>query len=697
MATSFPSTAGAFTGVASGGTMPTPVIQPYQTGSGQTVSSIGNTGPVITAPKTPAVVTAQPAQTDLTNKQNTFDNIQTGVQNQSAIKAATPPTPANQIVPGGTFTDTQGKTGVALYDPMTGKPYNPATTPTNDTGITTEDVANTINGTTSTGTTTGTTPTTPTTIPGSDNSQYIQNQNQITANDAEKDTILSQLTDSFNQLRQGIFPLTGAQNAIISATQAQLNDLVTAQKLANANLEGGITAAGIAAGRNRYAPEVELGNIKNAVDQGISKISKIENDGALSMAKLEDSFQTEDYNQIDTYFKEVTSALDQKNSELISMNDKITAAAKDARDFAAAQQKAVTDGINTIATEAAKNGADPKTIAAISGAKTVTDAINAAGGSLQTATGQLGDYLQYKRDAVANGQAPEAYATWKIADDAQTAKEKESEAYGTAFATAKGKAAGEASANGNLPQSPVTSPSGITYNAPASIAPYVSFSSNGVKYVDLSNFKGTPTEANQAVADAQAAGYKIITNKNTALDVQNITDAMNKLGDMKTAFSANNTGSAAQRDSYGAAFMTMAKALQTDPNAVGTNVYQDTALDILKAMSGVQGFRGGASIVDQVKTTFPQNTDTQAVVDAKIGNLEKLIGDRETALVGKPSASDQLLIDSANAETNVKNYITSNPSEAANLSTWASQPNVDGSARTSADVYQYLKSRGKVQ
>ena len=66
------------------------------------------------------------------------------------------------------------------------------------------------------------------------------------------------------------------------------------------------------------------------------------------------------------------------------------------------------------------NGAPQKVIDAIGQSTDSSSAFQAAAGYTQTATGVLGDYLEYQRQAIAAGQVPEDYTTFKAAQDAQT-------------------------------------------------------------------------------------------------------------------------------------------------------------------------------------------------------------------------------------------------------------------------------------
>ncbi len=452
------------------------------------------------------------------------------------------------------------------------------------------------------------------------------------------------------QLKSQVDSLTAAT---ISNIQASYQRLIQQQQQANTANTAGETALLL---RNGGLQNTGSGSnvVAATVSYGISQLADLSNKMQSAVIAAQTAGQNQDFQLQDKLNKVATDAQANMRAVAQKMQDDITAANNKIADQQFQTKQATTAAINNILTDATKNGADPATLAAIGKATTVQEALTAAAGNLQTMSGDFADYPQYKKDAIANGLVPLSATDWLAKKQTQDAKNKASEAYGTAFATAKGKAAGEAASSTTVPISPVTSSTGVTsglvFNAPASIAPYVNFSSNGVKYVDMSGFAGTPTEKNQAIQDAQNAGYKVITNKNTAADVQNISNAKLNIQSIKDAFDPLATDNATARDTYQAALNAGLKALQANPNMSAADVFQDSALDIFKAISGIQGFRGGASAVQQVKNTFPQVTDTKAVVDQKIANLNTMLDNRETVLVGKPNASDQSLIDAKNAK-----------------------------------------------
>lgn len=492
--------------------------------------------------------------------------------------------------------------------------------------------------------------------------------------------------------------MDAATQALIQSINGIYDARIAAQQDVNNHELAGVNTMNIRGGTSRYAGGVAQSIFTADENAGLDRIKAIASEMTNKIAEANQNLQDKKY----TAFMDNRAAIDKLTSERNAKLKDLQTTALEEQHRQEDAAKKVTDDINSVKLEAAKNGADAATLAKIGSTKTQSDAITAAGQFLETSSNtQITNYLQYKRDAIINGQTPQNYNDWKIKDDAQTIKEKGAEAYATAFATASGKAVGEVAASkitGSLIV-PVTSTNGITYNVPSSVAPYVKISPSGVKYVDVSSLSAA--EKGKIVKDAFNNGVNpipVITDPTFALDVSNISDATLKLNDMKNTFDSITTDSAAKRDTYYAAAITMASKLQTDPNAVASDVYQDAALDVLKAMSGTKGFRGGASMVDAVKASFPNKTDTQQVVDQKIANMQKLLNDREVGLVGKPSASDQFIIDSANAEKTLIDYGNKNPSAQADIIAMETKPDpVLGRVMTHDEVVQYLKATGKLK
>lgn len=189
-------------------------------------------------------------------------------------------------------------------------------------------------------------------------------------------------------------------------------------------------------------------------------------------------------------------------------------------------------------------------------------------------------------------------------------------------------------ANGNSTV-PVQNGDGSTSQVPANVAPYYNTSHSGVGYVDASTLQGTAAQKTAIVNQAQKAGLKVITNKNTATDLFNIGDANNKLDTVLSTLANIDQPSALSRDLYGLGLTTLAVKAQSDPQQAASGALSSIGTDILKAMQGVQGSRMSQAAVANITKELPTVYDTNATVQAKVQNLQKLLNDREDAILGK--------------------------------------------------------------
>lgn len=176
-------------------------------------------------------------------------------------------------------------------------------------------------------------------------------------------------------------------------------------------------------------------------------------------------------------------------------------------------------------------------------------------------------------------------------------------------------------------------------SVPTSVAPYVGTSSNGTNYVDASTLQGTATDKKKIIDEAQAAGLKVILNKNSILDLTNIKDANSKLDSVTSLLNDISQPDALARDLGGYGLTTLGALAQTNPQAAIAQSVPIVGLDVLKAISGVQGFRGNQTAIQQVQDHLPKATDTAEVVKGKVDFIRKLLNDRENAITGTPKVT----------------------------------------------------------
>lgn len=519
----------------------------------------------------------------------------------------------------------------------------------------------------------GQTSTTPSNyVPPGVSPDTISARNQLNQDSQAFQAAAKNVQDTLTAISNGTTPLTPAEQSQIDGLKASFQTLINQQTLANQGAVGAANVTGFRTGAAIYDKSF-ANSVGAIVTAGQQKIADLQIKEASAVQQLTESIRNNDAARIKDAWDIYQSAYKDRQAQIQKTIDATQAAFKAEQDRqdklnqeAQAEKDKVTAAVDSVASDAAKNGAPKSVLDAISKSGSALDAINAAGMYLQQGTGDVGLYLQYKKDALANNQPVQDFTTWEDAKTAKENKQKTAEAYATAFATAAGSAAGKASVESKAGTitTTVQDDKGNKYNVPVSVAPYIQFSDNGVKFADLSNMQGTATEKASIVAEAQKSGIPIILNKNSALDVANIKDAMNKLDTIEQIMSNIDQPNWIARALGGAGLTKLATIAESNPQQAAAGALQSVGLDMLKALSGVQGFRGNATVVQQINDHLPSIYDTNDVVKQKTDFLRQLIGDRETALVGSPAGGDKLVQDTNNAINKLKSFYTTSPTNA---------------------------------
>lgn len=140
------------------------------------------------------------------------------------------------------------------------------------------------------------------------------------------------LAKRFNSVLQGTIPLSSSQKALISSLQSQLASNEAVQRTANKSYEGTVAEAAFRAG-GEYTPELMAGRIHGAVSEGISKIQMLDDAAATTIAKLEDDFQTKNYEKINKNYDILTKQLDDKSAAIKDTYESTVKALQDQRDY----------------------------------------------------------------------------------------------------------------------------------------------------------------------------------------------------------------------------------------------------------------------------------------------------------------------------------------------------------------------------
>lgn len=313
-------------------------------------------------------------------------------------------------------------------------------------------------------TSTQTSPTsqTPTTSPNTNttdpNAQALKDaQAQRAQQDADYRAQAQQVHDTILNIQNGTTPLSSGQQAQIDGLKQQFQVMIDQQNLVNKGASGLGNIRGYQKGAAEYDPSFQVKTIGAIVSAGQQKIADLNIKMASAVASLTQAFHDSDIKAVQSAWGVYQDAAKQHSETLQKTVQDAQDAIKTAQEQAkrqedqqieaAKQEKKdtydqVTKPINDLKAKVLTQGA-PQSVADMVGAATsVDDALTAAGGWLQTADGDLGRYLDYKRQGDATGKTVASYSDWLAADEAAKSKQKSTDAYNVAYATARGKAAG---------------------------------------------------------------------------------------------------------------------------------------------------------------------------------------------------------------------------------------------------------------
>lgn len=244
-----------------------------------------------------------------------------------------------------------------------------------------------------------------------------------------------QVRDTITNIQNGVIPLNAGENAQIAGLQQQFQTLIDAQTKNNRQDVGMAQMRGAQKGALEYDPHFQMGTIQTIVSAGAAKIADLQIKEASAVASMTQAFKDNDIKAVQDAWSVYKDASKERQDALSKTIADTATAIKDA---AEAQQK-VQDSINAIAKQAQENGATATTIQAITRATSTADAITAAGDALQTGTGEVGEYLFYKRQSQTAGHVPMDFADWKASKDAADTKAAAAKAYATAYASESAK------------------------------------------------------------------------------------------------------------------------------------------------------------------------------------------------------------------------------------------------------------------
>lgn len=211
----------------------------------------------------------------------------------------------------------------------------------------------------------------------------------------------------------------------ISSIKAQFKALIKQQQDSNVRQSASVDQTLLMGGTSRYAGVNAAGISSAQVNYGLQKISDLQNQENSAVSSLISAQASKDYETVGKKLELIKQINDKKQKEVNDMNEKLTTANEKIRQETQTKNNAIDDDIRTAILDAQKGGALPEQLKKMQTALASHDyagAVTAGGDSLSNASGIIGEYNYYKKDAVAHGQVPLSFNDYQTADANRKAK-----------------------------------------------------------------------------------------------------------------------------------------------------------------------------------------------------------------------------------------------------------------------------------
>jgi len=216
-----------------------------------------------------------------------------------------------------------------------------------------------------------------------------------------------EVLDKLNQAVNGEYPLKPNQQAQIDAIKSVYSNLIKEQEKANANLTGGTTVA-----QNLYGignTMMAQGAIKAVIDEGISKVAEIQSRMNSDVAKMTLAFESDNLKDLKDAYESYANNAKELQNNLDRVQNQTAQIARDEKQQRAQAELAIDNDVRGLIDVATANGATTQQLQAMQEAllnHDYTAAAKAGGDALMNASGVVGEYYAYARDAKSRGIVP---------------------------------------------------------------------------------------------------------------------------------------------------------------------------------------------------------------------------------------------------------------------------------------------------
>lgn len=450
--------------------------------------------------------------------------------------------------------------------------------------------------------------------------------------------------DKLNSAINGNYPLSASQQAQIDSVKALYANLVKEQEKYNANYTGGTTVA-----QNLYGignTMMGQGAIKGVIDEGIAKVADIQSKMASDVAKMTAAFQSQNLQDLKDAYASYANNAKSLQDNLDRIHSEATTIARDEKQQRATAELAIDNDVRGLIDVASKNGATIQQLQAMQEALAnhdYTAAAKAGGDALMTASGVVGEYYAYARDAKSRGIVPMSMDDYFTKDANRKAK------VAAAGATRLGGSQGLTKDQYKI----ITDINGVIMRSP--VYKTVESAQAFVDGVRASLDEGTGLGDIAAINQFQKVVDEGAVTRDQ--DVKLVLGAQTVMDRLKTWKNRNiNTGEVMNAD------------LRKEMNGV---------MDALIKVK-VERLKKSPEIASQLRIAERTGVSPE---DTIIGNISSMSG----------TVGDEHINDAVKAKESVDAYIKANPTEAENIAKMYEVPGT-----TDDDVAEFLRGVGKI-
>lgn len=450
--------------------------------------------------------------------------------------------------------------------------------------------------------------------------------------------------DKLNSAINGNYPLSASQQAQIDSVKALYANLVKEQEKYNANYTGGTTVA-----QNLYGignTMMGQGAIKGVIDEGIAKVADIQSKMASDVAKMTAAFQSQNLQDLKDAYASYANNAKSLQDNLDRIHSEATTIARDEKQQRATAELAIDNDVRGLIDVASKNGATIQQLQAMQEALAnhdYTAAAKAGGDALMTASGVVGEYYAYARDAKSRGIVPMSMDDYFTKDANRKAK------VAAAGATRLGGSQGLTKDQYKI----ITDINAVIMRSP--VYKTVESAQAFVDGVRASLDEGTGLGDIAAINQFQKVVDEGAVTRDQ--DVKLVLGAQTVMDRLKTWKNRNiNTGEVMNAD------------LRKEMNGV---------MDALIKVK-VERLKKSPEIASQLRIAERTGVSPE---DTIIGNISSMSG----------TVGDEHINDAVKAKESVDAYIKANPTEAENIAKMYEVPGT-----TDDDVAEFLRGVGKI-